>query len=246
MLKQLGRFKSIDAISRAFREASQIAKNTGKQAAKLTDKSTPEEVKAYREAMGIPDDPAAYPVSFREDFQASEFDTAALSSFKEHMHESSADPRAAAAAIEWFQDFALAQKQELDASMAKTAKATQAALRNEWGGEYDGNLNAAQQIMTAQLGQEGFERMMGLRMMDGSRLQDDPAFVKMMAQIGADYYGGNAIVTGDVETTSNTVEERIKELMNLRATDSKQYFSDEVQGKLTKLYAQRDKLKARK
>ncbi|MEN3146128.1 hypothetical protein ABCW43_02315 [Neorhizobium sp. IRAMC:178] len=245
-LKQLERYKSKEAISKAVREAAQVAKNAGKGVSPLTDKSTPEEIKAYREAVGIPDDPAAYPVSFRQDFEASEFDTEALSSFKEHMHGKHADPKTAAAAIDWFQDFAVAQRQELDGNMAKTAKATQAALRTEWGGEYDGNVSAAAQIMTTHLGEEGFENMMGLRLMDGSRLQDKPEFVKMMAQIGSDYYGGNAIITGDVETTSKTVEERINELMQLRASDSKKYFSDEVQGKLTKLYAQRTKLKARK
>lgn len=245
-LKQLERYKSKEAISKAVREAAQVAKNAGKGVSPLTDKSTPDEIKAYREAVGIPDDPAAYPVSFRQDFEASEFDTEALSSFKEHMHGKHADPKTAAAAIDWFQDFAVAQRQELDGNMAKTAKATQAALRTEWGGEYDGNISAAAQIMTTHLGEEGFENMMGLRLMDGSRLQDKPEFVKMMAQIGADYYGGNSIITGDVETTSKTVNERITELLQLRVSDPKKYKSDEVQEKITKLYAQRDKLKARK
>jgi hypothetical protein len=82
--------------------------------------------------------------------------------------------------------------------------------------------------------------------MDGSRLQDNQAFVKMMAQVGSDYYGGNAIMTGDVETTAKTVEERINELLTLRNEDPDKYFSDEVQGKITALYNQRDKINARK
>mgnify|MGYP006207106829 CR=1 FL=1 len=73
----------------------------------------------------------------------------------------------------------------------------QTELRSEWGGEYDGNIGAISEFMTAQLGEEGFGRMMGMRLMDGSRLQDDPAFVKMMAQVATDYYGSNAIYNGD-------------------------------------------------
>jgi hypothetical protein len=88
--------------------------------------------------------------------------------------------------------------------------------------------------------------MMGLRLMDGSRLQDNIAFVKMMAQLGGDYYGGNAIMTGDVETTAKTVQERIDELLSLRVKDPEKYKSDDVQQKITKLYAQRDKINARK
>lgn len=246
ILKQLGRYKSIDAISRGFREAYNTAKNGGPKLPALSDKSTPEEVKAYREAMGIPEDPTAYPGDFRKGYQATEADQAILGDFKAAMHARNVPPAAASAALEWYQDFATAQQQELDGNLAKVAKETQAALRNEWGGEYDGNIGAAQQLMTTHLGKEGFEGMMGLRLMDGSRLQDNIAFVKMMAQLGADYYGGNAIMTGDVETTAKTVQERIDELLSLRVSDPEKYKSDDVQQKITKLYAQREKINARK
>ncbi|SCW39108.1 hypothetical protein SAMN02927900_01297 [Rhizobium mongolense subsp. loessense] len=245
MLKQLERYKSKEAIQRGMREAYNAAK-AGRKAVTLTDKSTPEEVKAYREAMGIPEDPAAYPGDFREDYKATDADKAILGDFKAAMHARNVPPAAASAALDWYQDFATAQQQELDGNLAKVAKETQAALRNEWGGEYDGNIGAAQQLMTAHLGKEGFEGMMGLRLMDGSRLQDNIAFVKMMAQLGADYYGGNAIMTGDVETTAKTVQERIDELLALRVSDPEKYKSDDVQQKITKLYSQRDKIKARK
>lgn len=245
LLKALERYKSIGAISGAFKEARTAAKSAGKPLT-LSEKASAEEVKAYREAMGIPEEAKDYPVSFSDDYAATEQDKAILDSFKAYLHQANADPRAAKAALGWYQDFAKAQQQELSGNLAKVAKETQAALRTEWGGEYDGNLNAAQQLMTAQLGEEGFGQMMDLRLMDGSRLQDNLAFVKMMAQLGADYYGGNAIMTGDVETTAKTVEEQIKELLQLRIDDPEKYKSDEVQGKITKLYAQRDKINARK
>lgn len=245
ILKQLLRYKSVDAISRGFRESYNAAKS-GKKSIQLTEKSSPEEVKAYREANGIPDDPTAYPGDFREGFTPSEADKAILGDFKSAMHEKNVPPAAAKAALEWYEDFAVTQKQQLDGNLAKKAKETQTLLRNEWGGEYDGNLDAAQTLLTTQLGAEGFEAMMGLRLMDGSRLQDNLPFVKMMAQLGADYYGGTAIMTGDVETTSKTVQDRIDELMALRVSDPEKYKSDDVQGKITKLYAQRDKISVRK
>ncbi|MDM9629537.1 hypothetical protein QTL95_27000 [Rhizobium sp. S152] len=245
VLKQLGRYKSIDAISRGFREAYNSAKTAGKNVT-LTDKSTPEEVKAFRAANGIPDEATAYPGDFREGFAASDADKAILGDFKAAMHAKNVPPSVAGAALDWYQDFATAQQQQLDGHMVKVAKETQTALRNEWGGEYDGNIAAADQLMTTHLGQDGYQELLGLRFMDGSRLQDHPGFVKMMAQIGSDYYGGTAILTGDVEATSKTVQENINELLKLRETDERKYFSDEVQGKLTKLYAQRDKINARK
>ncbi|MGV2099049.1 hypothetical protein [Rhizobium sp. 21-4511-3d] len=245
LLKQLERHKSVESISKSFKEARNAAKSAGKPLT-LGEKATPEEVKAYREAMGIPDDAKDYPVAFREGFKATDRDGAILDSFKAYLHDKNADPRAAGAALEWYQDFATEQRQALDGNLAKVAKDTQSTLRNEWGGEYDGNINAAAELMTSQLGEEGFEKMMGLRLMDGSRLQDNVAFVKMMAQLGSDYYGGTSIVSGDVETTAKTVQDQIDELLKLRETDEKKYFSDDVQGKITKLYEQRAKINARK
>lgn len=248
ILKALERYKSIDGIAKAFREARNVAKNA-KGPMRLPEKPSEDDVKAYREAYGIPDDPKEYPAAFREDYQASDADKEILTGFKEYMHESNADPRAAQAALEWYQDFAQAQQQERDSRLASVAKETQTSLRNEWGGDYDGNIGAVQEFMTAQLGQDGFNRMMDLRLEDGSRLQDDPAFVKMMAQVATDYYGSNAIFNGDIETTAKTVQEQIDELLKLRGgskEDQEKYFSDATQAKLTGLYAQRDKINARK
>lgn len=244
-MKQLERYKSADEISKAFREGYKNAKNGGKQV-ELTDKSTPEEVKAYREANGIPEDVAQYPGEFRQGFEVTDADKAILADFKAAMHERNVPPKVAAAALDWYQDFAAAQAQELNAQLAKTASQTQAALKAEWGGDYDGQVGAAQELMRAHLGDEGFGQMMGLRLMDGSRLQDNLPFVKMMANIGADYYGSTAILTGDIEATGKTLEAQKEELLALRVSDPAKFKTDDVQGKLTKIYAQLEKVNARR
>lgn len=244
-LKTLERYKSPEAISKAFKEARNAAKNAGKPVS-ISDKSTPEEVKAYREAYGIPDDVAAYPGEFRQDFKVTDADKAILGDFKTTMHSKNVPPAAAAAALEWYQDFATAQQQELDGNLVKVAKETQATLRSEWGGEYDGNLGAVKELMTTHLGDEGFGQMMELRMMDGSRLQDHPGFVKMMAQVATDFYGSNAIFNGDIETTTKTIDERLGEYRKMQLDDPEKYKSDAVQEEVAKLYAQKEKLDARK
>ncbi|AXV17272.1 hypothetical protein CYG48_05015 [Neorhizobium sp. SOG26] len=244
-LKHLERYKSVDAITKMVREARQAAQNAGKPIM-LTDKSTPEEVKAFREAYGIPEDPAAYPGDFRQDFKASDADKAILGEFKQAMHSRHVPPAAAAAALEWYQDFATAQQQELDGNLVKVAKETQSSLRQEWGGEYDGNIGAINELMTSHLGKDGFEEMMSLRMTDGSRLQDHAPFVKMMAQIATDYYGSNAIFNGDIETTSKTLEEKIAETREVQTKDPEKYRSAQYQEYVAGLYAQKQKLDARK
>lgn len=245
LLNHLGRYKSVEAISKAFREARQAAQNAGKPIT-LGDKATPEEIKAYREAYGIPEDAAAYPGDFRSDFKPSDADKAILGEFKTAMHAKNVPPQAAAAALEWYQDFAQAQQQELDGTLARVAKETQSALRSEWGGEYDGNIGAIQELMTSQLGKDGFDEMMGMRLMDGSRLQDHAPFVKMMAQISTDYYGSNAIFNGDIETTSKTIDEKLADYRKMQTDDPEKYRSPAVQEAVAALYAQKERLDARK
>lgn len=245
LLKELNRYKSAESIGKAFRDNKKAASER-KGPMRLPDKPTDDEVKAYREAYGIPDEATDYPVAFREDYEPTEADTEILSNFRDTMHERNIDPKAAEAALEWYQDFAAAQEQERNSRLAKTAQETQAELRSEWGGEYDGNIGAVREFMTAQLGDKGFDDMMALRLDNGSRLQDHSAFVKMMANVATDYYGSNVIFDGDIETTSQTVQERIDELLKLRNDDPDKYFSDGVQAKISKLYQQRDKINARK
>lgn len=244
ILKGLERYRSVEAISKAFKEARNAAKTAGKPVT-LTDKATPEEVKAFREAYGILDDAAAYPGDFRADFKASEADAAILGEFKAAMHSRNVPPAAAAAALDWYQDFATAQKQERDSTLVRVAKETQGALRSEWGGDYDGNLGAAKEVMTQHLGEEGFDRMMNLRLEDGSRLQDDLEFVKMMTQFGTDYYGSNAIFNGDIETTAKTLEEKIAETRKVQTEDRDKYYSAPYQEYVSGLYDQKEKLEAR-
>lgn len=243
--KALERYKSVDAIRKAFKDARAAAKNAGKPVT-LSDKPTDDELKSFREAHGISDDPKEFPVSFSEDFKGSDVDSEILGGFKEYMHAKAGDPRTAKIAVEWFEDFQAEQQQAMDAQLNNVAKETQTSLRNEWGGEYDGNLNAASELMKSHLGDEGFDEMMNLRLVDGSRLQDNLPFVKMMAQLGGDYYGGNAIMTGDVETTSRTIQEKLDDMMKLRQTDPDKYFSDATQAEVTRLYAQKAKLEKRK
>lgn len=245
ILKGLERYKSVEAISKAFREARVAAKSAGKPIT-LSDKATPEEVKAYREAHGIPEEAAAYPGDFRQDFKATDADKAILGEFKAAMHGKNVPPAAAAAALEWYQDFATAQQQALDGNMAKVARETQQALRTEWGGEYDGNIGAATELMKMTFGEDGFNDLLSKRFADGSRLQDHVVFVKGMAQLGVDYYGSNAIFNGDIETTAKTAQEKLDELMKLRLSDPEKYKSDAVQKQVTSLYAQLEKINARK
>jgi hypothetical protein len=245
LLKQLNRYKSPEAISKAFREARAAAQK--KQSPfRLGENASEDEVKAYREALGIPENPGEYPVAFRDDFPAADVDKEMLPEFRNRMHKAGVDPKAASEALEFYQDLAIARTQDAQRRAVETTKKTQAELRAEWGGEFDGNIGAIRELMTAQLGADGFEQMMGLRLEDGTLLQDQAPFVKMLAQIATDYYGSNAIYSGDVEATTKTVEDKLADFDNMQMSDPDKYWSAPVQAEVKKLHEQKLKLNSRR
>lgn len=245
LLKDLNRYRSASAIGKAIRDAKAAAKQ--KQGPfTLKDDASEEEVAEYRKAYGIPDDANDYPVQWREGYEPSEVDQELLGSFKNYLHERNADPKAAAAAMEWYQDLSQQIQQDRDAAMAKASKETQEVLRGEYGSEYDGNIRAANELLRTRMGEDGHKALMEWRGEDGVRLQDNPDFVRMMVDLGVDYYGANTIVHGDVETTTKTLEDRKAELLELRKTDPQKYKSDAIQSEITKIYKQLDKLSSRK
>lgn len=245
LMKQLERYTSLEEIGKGFKNAQDLARKK-QELPTLPDDATDEQFAEFRKTLGLPDEPDAYPVDFGDDFEADEGDKALLGSFKEMLHKKAGDPRTASIAMEWYKDAVQQQKQDRAAVLAEREKETQAALRSEYGPEYDGNIAAASELMKSQMGAEKFDQMMDLRMEDGSRLQDHADFVKMMVNLGRDYYGSTAIIKGDVETTARTIDEKIKEFNYLRKVDETKYFSDEVQSEVAKLYVQKEKLAARK
>ena len=243
--KQLDRYTSIEAMGKAWKSAVETAQ---KKQAPLTlpDDATDEQVAEFRKTLGLPEEAKDYPVSFAEGYEAGEADEALLGSFKEMLHAKGGDPRTAGIAMEWYQDLTATMEQDRNARMAEVRAATQQELRAEYGTEYEGNIAAAKELMRTQIGNEGTDAMMQLRLEDGSMLQDSPEFVKMMVQMGVDYYGSNGIINGDVETTAKTIDEKIAEFRDMQMKDPDKYHSDAVQAEVAALYAQKAKLDKRK
>lgn len=245
LLGELERYRTAEDLGKALSEAKKAAR-AKRAPLTLSDDATPEQAAEYREAAKIPEDVADYPISFSEDYKATDLDGEMLGSFKEMLHEKAGDPRTAGIAMQWYEQFTAQAQQDRDATMAKVSKETQTQLRADYGPEYDGNIEAANGLMKSQMGEAAYDNMLSLRFEDGTKLQDNPDFVKMMVNMGVDYYGTNGIVSGDVESTSKTIDEKIAALFEMKTSDPDKYWSEEIQGQQAALYAQKEKIKARK
>ena len=243
--KMLGRYRSAQALANAFaqqrKEISRLKNEVG-QPPELPDNPTEEDVAEYRKALNIPNDVEDYQVDFGESFQASEADTPLLDSYKGWMHENNVPPQFAQKNIEWYEGFVEDQRQAMNQQAEETQTATVAALSNEWGKEYDGNLNAVRAYLDATIGAEEAGKLRDARMADGTYLADNANFLRLMAGPAVDALGGVAMYAGDSAAGIKSYQNEKKQIMSLRLTDEAEYMKPETQMRLQEVNAKLSKL----
>lgn len=243
MEKVFGRYRSADAFAKAFMAQRQKLSERAEPAIPTLDEnSTPEDIAAYRQAMGIAENVDDYGVNFGEGFEMADGDAEVLTAFKEHMHSSNVPPNAAQAAVEWYQNLVETDRQAKN-EMADTVHSEASdALKAEWGREFDANQNAIKSYLNESLGAERADEMREMRMADGSYLMDNPDVLRLLVQPASDYMGGDLMVAGDQATAAKTLNERKNELMALRLSDPVKYKSDEVQEEVAGIFAKLGRL----
>jgi hypothetical protein len=243
-LKQLERVKSPADLLKRYTDAQKKI-SQGVKPLTIDEKSSEEDIAAYRKAVGIPEDVKDYEITFSENMQPTDADKQVLSDFKQAAFDKNIPPDQAQSMLDWYEVSMEAQAQDMAEHAENFRTETTEALRQEWGGEYQSNLNAIKTYLESNLG-ENYTELAHKQFTDGTFLGDDPNFLRMMAGPATDHVGPNAIFSGDVETATKSLEERKAELLKLRGgtRDEKvKYKSEEVQSELSDIYAKLEKAK---
>lgn len=175
-LERLGRYGSEEAVADALMAAQQKI-SSGEMLPKLDDKSTPEEIAAYRKDMGIPETHNEYEFNLPEGFVFGEEDKPFLDNALKVMHDANSTPaqinamlNAHAANIE---NQALAQ-QDRDNQQREQ---TEDRLRAEYGTEYRANLNIVTNFIST-APEEVQQMLMNGRGPDGTAFMNNPEMVR--------------------------------------------------------------------
>ena len=185
------------------------------------------------ERMRPPASAADYAVALPEG--AGELDTAGegrLGRFLDAMHDSGASQGTVDAALATY--FALADEAQ-ESAVAEESRArdeAEAALRREWGGGYDKNLELANRFVAAAFG-EGSD-FVGQKLADGTPLGSHPGFVRMAARMGR-LLGEDEVVDGHNGGAAQSLQEQIDEITEAAQRDGS-YFDPRVQARLRPLY----------
>lgn len=225
--------------------AGQAKIRSGELKPALSDQPNPEELKMWRLAHGIPEDPTKYDLTFKSGLVVGEDDRPIIDSFLKAAHGAHMLPEQVKAGVEWFYKYIAedtAKREQRDNDHAREASD---ALHAEWGNDFRGNMNRVMGLLdSAPKGLK--DKLVGARLADGRGLFNDPDSVKWLVSIARELNPSGINVPGGGGDIGATVEARITEIETLMRTKRDEYNKNEkLQAELRDLYGQRERIKTR-
>lgn len=230
----LSRYRNPANVGKALHEArTRMSQQSTPAMPSLSDNPTEQEISEYRQAFGIPEEAGGYDVELPDYLEE---DKELMDLFLEHAHDRNMSPNAVQSAVDWYSEYQMAVEQDRNEYGQTHRNETEDYLRQEWGSEFRGNLNAVTQYINNVLGEEVANELRTFRNEHGATLGNDARFLQLLVQPAIDSMGANSVYAGDDTSVAQSLNERKDELLQLQLTDPEKYKSDTVQSELNKIY----------
>lgn len=240
MLARLKRFASPDNVFKSFVEADQKIRSGAFKQASLPENPSEREIADYRAAHGIPETHEGYfeHVKPPEGFYLDDNGKADLDFVFQKAHEANVPP----SMVKPLADAFFARQMEAEAAMLEEAQRVtmdyRTTLKAEYGKEYVANIRLADTYMQKYAGDEA-PALAAMTLADGTKLGDNPAFVRMMVNAARDSAGDTALVAAEYQASGKSMDDRYRELLNMSTSNDpnerKRYHSQEVQNELKRI-----------
>jgi len=228
-LKQLQRLNSPIDLSKSYFEAQKKISSYKPAIEKPGADATPEALKAYRESIGVPDDPSGYSLDFDDGTVIGEDIKPQLDGFLKFAHESNMAPDAVKSTLSWFMKDVEAQQESIKLANDEARINGMAELKSEWGAEYQGNINAVQSLFTN--APEGMlDRLMFAKDDQGLNFANNPDNIRWLASLAKQLNPTATLVPpGPDQAGSIDAEiDKIKKLMTSPdKSESDKYWKDD-------------------
>lgn len=197
-----GRFTSLDDLVKANLDSRS---KLSKAIIPPSKDAKPEEVAAYRKAIGVPEAPDKYKFPAIPEGVDAEPVTAARAEWAKTFHDNNVPAHVAEALIAKV----AAEAAEVQAAQVAADKAyadkTAADLKQEWGADYEANQTYANRAAAELLGKD-LEEAKRIEMKDGRFLLDHPHMLRVFAKYGREMAEGGlgGVVTAADRDTAQT------------------------------------------
>jgi hypothetical protein len=247
-MKQLERYQSPKDVAKALREAqTKISKGT--QAFALPADATEEQVTAWRKENGIPEKPEGYLEKLPSGLVVGEDDKPLVDTFLTDMHKANVKPEVVGAALDWYyrtQEESAAEQSREDVEFKK---ASEDALRSDWGPEYRANINAISAFLDAAPSEGDVSLkalLMGARLADGTPLGSNPMALRWLAGMANEANPAGFVSPATGATQIKSVTDEIGEIETFMRENRAAYNKDGAkQARLRQLYEAEEKLSKR-
>lgn len=168
---------AIKAVADLRKQVSVSIQKPGKDA-------SPEDVQKFYKALGVPDSPEGYKFQMPEGKEATEADKAFQSTMAQAFHAAGVTAPGAEVLNKVWNDMQVKAEQAMVEADKEFAAQADAALKKEWGTDYERNKTFANRAAVDLF--DDFESAKKIEMKDGRFLLDHPAIVKMLAKVGGE------------------------------------------------------------
>lgn len=202
----------------------------------------PEEIAAYRKAVGVPESAEKYAVYRPEKFEPTKADTEAEQTYLEAMHAAGASQQVVDAGLKAHYLI----RAQAEKAMADRAKAVGEAaiedLRVEYGRDYKANVTLADRWLKEHLAPDmgdGWKGLMNTQLADGTYLGANTGFVKAIVKLAKGWADDGAVEMTELGSVEDP-EAELKKMMSKFGTE--EYKSPAFQQRLDAMIARKNKL----
>lgn len=241
--KLFERYASPEAVADALVEAQNKIRS-GALKASLPKDASEEQVAEWRKENGIPDKPEGYLEKLPDGIVLGEEDKAIAADFLASMHAENTPPAVAHAALKWYTGHAERQQQQRQEADASNWAETEESLRDEWGPEWRGNINAIKGLLgTLPGGEETAALILTARGADGVKLGGNAAVLRGLVQLAKQINPAATIAPGDPTTATKRIDDRLTEIRAMQRKDEQAYFANAaIQKEERELLAHKERL----
>ena len=177
--QRLGRYQSPQALAEAL-IAAQNKISSGELKPVLGKNPTPEQLKEFRDANGIPEEPTKYDL---KDVKTDLLTPEHVDIILKNAHSANQTPEQVKASITAATSIVQSIKEQQTEKDATDKVTNEDALRSEWGGEFRKNINLIQGLLDGQADEKLKGDFLRARMPDGTMLGNHPSFMRMALQL---------------------------------------------------------------
>jgi hypothetical protein len=242
LLKELKRFTSPNMLVKSWKDArTKISSGQYKMAAP-PEGATEDQIAEWRQQNGIPESADKYSTDIGEGMVLGEDDMAIVKGFLEHAHEKNLPQSSVTAMLEWYYNFNDSLKSQVVARDHEFRVNATAELKNQWGAEYDMNLNAIRALVP----EEVSDLLFNARTEDGEVLGSHPRVLQFLAQTAREMYPEATVIPGGGTGSLDSIETEIAAIRKDIANPASGYYKDQAkQDRFARLLEARDKLSRR-